>query len=65
MKFYLSALAVATVVSSFSTYAATESFEAKVTVQNAVVLTKDNDLNFGTIRAISDPLGAEQATLIS
>ena len=63
MKFYLSALAVATVVSSFSTYAATESFEAKVTVQNAVVLTKDNDLNFGTIRAISDPSGNLQATL--
>lgn len=64
MKFYLSTLAVVTAVSSFSSFAATESFEAKVTVQNAVVLTKDNDLSFGTIRAIADPTGGEQATLV-
>lgn len=64
MKFYLSTLAVVTAVSSISSFAATESFEAKVTVQNAVVLTKDNDLSFGTIRAIADPSGAEQATLM-
>ena len=64
MKFYLSTLAVVTAASSFSSFAATESFEAKVTVQNAVVLTKDNDLSFGTIRAIADPTGGEQATLV-
>ena len=65
MKFYLSTLAVVTAASSFSSFAATESFEAKVTVQNAVVLTKDNDLSFGTIRAIADPTGGEQATLVA
>ena len=47
----------------FSSYATTESFSATVKVQNPVVLTKGNDLNFGTIRAVADPSGVAQAVL--
>ncbi|MBE0376073.1 DUF4402 domain-containing protein [Pseudoalteromonas prydzensis] len=47
----------------FSAISATETFRAEVTVQNAVVLTKDTDLNFGTVRAVADPLGVDIAEL--
>jgi hypothetical protein len=63
MKFYLTLLSVAIAATSFSALATTETFEARVTVQNAVVLTKDTDLSFGIIRAVPDSTGAEQATL--
>lgn len=48
----------------FSAISATETFRAEVTVQNAVVLTKDTDLNFGTVRAVADPAGSDIAELI-
>ena len=63
MKFYFSVLAITVSVSSSAVYATSADFEAKVTVQNAVVLTKDTDLSFGIIRAVADKTGTEQAKL--
>ena len=63
MKFSSTLLALAITATSFGTYSSTESFDAKVKVQNTVVLTKGNDLDFGTIRAVADPAGTNQATL--
>ena len=63
MKLPLSLIACSLAFSAFSSYATTESFSATVKVQNSVVLTKGNDLNFGTIRAVADPSGAAQAVL--
>ena len=61
MKLTLSLIACSLAFSAFSSYATTESFSATVKVQN-LFLTKGNDLNFGTIRAV-DPLGVAQAVL--
>ncbi|WP_462166501.1 DUF4402 domain-containing protein [Pseudoalteromonas sp. GB43] len=63
MKLPLSLIACSLAFSAFYSYATTESFSATVKVQNSVVLTKGNDLNFGTIRAVADPSGAAQAVL--
>lgn len=63
MKLSSTLLAVAVAASSFSVYAASESFSATVKVQNTVVLEKGNDLDFGTIRAVADSTGTNQATL--
>ena len=63
MKLPLSLIACSLAFSAFSSYATTESFSATVKVQNSVVLTKGNDLNFGTIRAVADPSGVAQAVL--
>ncbi|MBE0457642.1 DUF4402 domain-containing protein [Pseudoalteromonas sp. KG3] len=64
MKLFSTLLAISVSVSSFATYAKIESFDAKVKVQNTVVLTKGpDDLDFGTIRAVADPTGNNQATL--
>ncbi|CAM4085543.1 DUF4402 domain-containing protein [Pseudoalteromonas ostreae] len=64
MRLSSTLLAAAATASSFASYATTESFDAKVKVQNTVVLAKGNDLDFGTIRAVADPDGNNQATLV-
>jgi len=64
MKLSSTLLAVAVAASSFGVYATSESFSATVKVQNTVVLTKGNDLDFGIIRAVADPAGTNQATLV-
>ena len=63
MKLSSPLLAVSILAVSFSAVSATETFRAEVKVQNAVVLTKDTDLNFGTVRAVADPAGVEIAEL--
>ncbi len=63
MKLSSTLLAVAVAASTFGAYATSESFSATVKVQNTVVLTKDSDLDFGTIRAVADETGAVQSTL--
>ncbi|MBQ4836341.1 MULTISPECIES: DUF4402 domain-containing protein [Pseudoalteromonas] len=47
--------------SSFSAQKAT--FDAKVKVKNAFQLVKNNDLDFGTIRAVADNTGTDTASL--
>ncbi|MCF6438110.1 DUF4402 domain-containing protein [Pseudoalteromonas luteoviolacea] len=39
-------------------------FEAKVEVKNAFSLQKQQDLDFGTIRALADNVGTDKATLV-
>jgi len=63
MKLSSTLLAVSVAVYSFGAYATSESFSATVKIQNTVILTKGDDLNFGTIRAVADPTGASQASL--
>ncbi|HEA16856.1 MAG TPA: DUF4402 domain-containing protein [Pseudoalteromonas prydzensis] len=64
MKLSFPILAVSILAVPFSAISATETFRAEVTVQNAVVLTKDTDLNFGTVRAVADLAGVEIAELV-
>lgn len=64
MKLSSPILVVSILAVPFSAISATETFRAEVTVQNAVVLTKDSDLNFGTVRAVADPAGSDIAELI-
>jgi hypothetical protein len=49
---------------AFSSVASAETanFNVGLTVQNAFTLTKDADLDFGTIRALADPAGSVTAT---
>lgn len=63
MKLSSPILVVGILAVPFCAISATETFRAEVTVQNAVVLTKDTDLNFGTVRALADPTGADIAKL--
>ena len=63
MKLPLSLLSLSVIFASSTAFSATETFRAEVTVQNTVVLTKDSDLNFGTIRAVADPSGTDRARL--
>jgi len=63
MKLSSPILAVSILAVPFSAISATETFRAEVTVQNAVVLTRDGNLNFGKVRAVADPLGVDIAEL--
>jgi len=58
------ALGVSFTLISSSALAETQTFQAGVTVQNAFVLTKTADLDFGIIRATADLGGADTATLV-
>jgi len=58
------ALAVSLTVMTSSVLAESQTFQAGVTVQNAFVLTKDDDLDFGIIRATADLAGSALATLV-
>lgn len=51
---------------AFSSVASAEtaSFNAGVTVQNAFTLTKDADLDFGTIRAQADTVGTNASSMV-
>jgi len=60
--FTKAALAASMAVISFGAAAESASFQAGVAVQNAFTMTKDADLDFGTIRAKAD--GTNAATLI-
>ncbi|MBB1308792.1 MULTISPECIES: DUF4402 domain-containing protein [unclassified Pseudoalteromonas] len=64
MKRSLPILAVSILAISFSAVSTTSTFRAEVTVQNAVKLDKDDDLSFGTIRAVADLSGTHVASIV-
>ncbi|WP_283710288.1 DUF4402 domain-containing protein [Pseudoalteromonas prydzensis] len=64
MKLSSPILVVSILAVPFSAISGTETFRAEVTVQNAVVLTRDNPLNFGTVRAVADATGTDIAELV-
>lgn len=66
MKNSINVLALATSITllSFGATAEQTTFQAGVAVQNAFTLTKDADLDFGTIRAKADLTGTVSATLV-
>ncbi|KID58231.1 hypothetical protein N473_11795 [Pseudoalteromonas luteoviolacea CPMOR-1] len=66
MKKSLNQLALFAVIAGLPLCAAATqkaTFDAKVTVKNAFELVKNQDLDFGTIRAVADNTGTDTATL--
>jgi len=58
------ALGISFTLISSTAFAETQTFQAGVTVQNAFVLNKTADLDFGIIRATADLGGTDTATLV-
>ncbi|MFU2508072.1 MAG: DUF4402 domain-containing protein [Pseudoalteromonas prydzensis] len=63
MKRSLAIISAFSLIHSFPTLATSADFSATVKVQNTVVLSKGEDLSFGTIRAVAQDDGAQVATL--
>ncbi|MBB1292683.1 MAG: hypothetical protein ACJAVX_002298 [Pseudoalteromonas rhizosphaerae] len=63
MKRSLAIISAFSLIHSFPTLATSADFSATVKVQNTVVLSKGEDLSFGTIRAVAQADGVKFATL--